>query len=711
MKRFLTAGLVILISAHIASVTALADFDEIPAGKGHDGGYGLCVGFGGDLVAIGAAGSVVNLKDLWLYGPGIKSKVIGGNYNDYGFAVQATPDGYIAVGQTKSVRPGNLDVWLIKVDQFGNAQWQRTFGGDGDDCGFDVQQTRDGGYIIVGRTGSYGAGEFDVLLIKTLGNGELEWMQTFGGPDDDMGYSVQQTSDGGYILTGCKESEDTIDKQLWLIKTDPKGRLLWDRVFGGGKDDHGRGVIQTSDGCYVVAGWTESFSVGSRDAYLVKTDSRGNLLWEKAIGGKFEDCAQSIIETPDNLYVFTGWTWSYQGKPGTWLVALRPDGKEVEWNAMFYGVAGHWGYCVRQFDRDTFAIAGVSTGNDKFALGYDGFIIRYKPHGDWPVWYNAYDGGKGPVVPGGVTEYLDELGYGVKWETATGKLTLRNCESPTAQQTASIRNKSARQQSQRIISRTESPRDFLVRVLSNHWIATHRVYTTDQREFDAVLLTEKPGQLCLAKAGAGATSKFEIPKDSVVRIEPLVEAQVADEICGMLRMERKKFASDQQRQCYEDAIKELSERCCKYGAPYPGTSLVSVRLNEQDGEMAEAVLENNNKKMTVKEGDMIDDFTVMGRDAETNTVLLRMGEDGTVTRIWPAKMWDNLGSASSEEEVQKEPETVTPEPEKVSRREIPQNESPPPVSSVDRQSRPETGTDWRARLENLWNKIVEAVTK
>ncbi len=223
------------------------------------------------------------------------TKTFGASDDDIGYSVQPTVDGgYIMVGTIESYGAGGLDIWLIKTDSLGAEQWYKTFGGQYDDYGYSVEQTADRGYIIIGTTESYGAGGSDIWLIKIDSSGNEQWRRTFGGTMDDYGKAVQQTPDGGYILTGSIETLGLNGIDLLLIKTNSVGTMQWSKNFNKNEEDYGEAVIRTSDGGYIIAGWTYFGDNDNIDVWLIKTDANGNMQWNRTYHKADEDYGFSV---------------------------------------------------------------------------------------------------------------------------------------------------------------------------------------------------------------------------------------------------------------------------------------------------------------------------------------------------------------------------------------------------------------------------------
>jgi hypothetical protein len=201
----------------------------------------------------------------------------GQSGNDYGYyAVQTGDGGYALVGGTDSYGSGLADVYFVKIDSSGSMQWNKTYGGANDDFGRSLVRTTDGGYALAGYTTSFGFGSYDVYLVKTDVNGNFFWNKTFGGPNDDRGYSIVQTADAGYAIAGHTGSFGAGGvSDVYLVKIDALGNLQWSRTYGGTGYDIGYSFVLTADGGYAIAGSTYSYGAGNYDMYLVKTEVQG----------------------------------------------------------------------------------------------------------------------------------------------------------------------------------------------------------------------------------------------------------------------------------------------------------------------------------------------------------------------------------------------------------------------------------------------------
>ena len=342
-----------------------------------DGGF-ICGGYTGDIFVTTSSFLLVktnsNGDTLW-------AKSYGGPLQDLGWFVQQTSDdGYIMTGFTQSFGAGVEDIYLIKTDSLGDLMWSRTFGGINNDRGNCVRQTTDGGYIVAGFTESFGAGSSDIFLIKTDANGDSLWTKILGGADADIGSFVLQTADGGFLVTGVTSSFGTGNSDLFLIKTDQNGDPLWQKAYGDLGDDYGYSIQQLVDGSFIVAGYTSSFGAGDHDCYLLKTDSTGDLLWSKAYGGVGIDRARSVLQTTDGGYLIAGFSYSFSvnGLGDAYLIKTNSNG-DMMWTNFFGGESEDQVRSVNPTSDGGYILTG---GSLSFGTGtYDLYLVKSDSNG------------------------------------------------------------------------------------------------------------------------------------------------------------------------------------------------------------------------------------------------------------------------------------------------------------------------------------------
>lgn len=333
---------------------------------------------------------------------------LGTATNNYIQAIYQTADnGYIIAGQVG----GTGNFWIVKIDESGNIEWEKSFGGTGGERAMDIQQTTDGGYIAVGFTystdgdvtGNHGGIDYWMVKLDSIGN--LQWQKCLGGTKQDWANSVRQTPDGGYIVAGFSLSNDGdvtghhgiagVQADYWIVKTDDLGNIQWQKSLGGTGEDQAFSVRLTSDGGYVVAGFSRSTdgdvsgNHGGGDFWIVKLNSSGAIQWQKALGGSMTEQASSIEQTVDGGYIIAGYTLSNNGDVSGnhggrdfWVVKLNGSGT-LQWQKALGGTEEDNAYSVQQTTDGGYFIVGSTTSNNGDVNGHHGnadyWVVKLAP--------------------------------------------------------------------------------------------------------------------------------------------------------------------------------------------------------------------------------------------------------------------------------------------------------------------------------------------
>lgn len=310
-------------------------------------------------------------------------KIYGGDGSDRGYSVDVCQDGgYIIAGRTMSFGAGGEDVYVLRTDEAGDTSWCRTYGGPGEDRGCCVRQTMDGGYVIAGYTSSFGAGEMDVYLLKLDAWGDSVWTKTYGTEGYEEGRWLDATPDGGYVIVGYTTSGGAGGQDMYVVKTDSAGALEWSQTYGDSLAEQAYCITSASEGGYVVAGYTKSHGVGADNLYLVEIDEDGVELWSRAYGGSSPQRAHSICATTDGGYAVAG----YKGMKKVYLVRLDAAGDSL-WTRTYGGSGDDIGWSVWETSDGGFVVAGET---ESFGAGdFDGWLIKTDASGD-SSWSRTY---------------------------------------------------------------------------------------------------------------------------------------------------------------------------------------------------------------------------------------------------------------------------------------------------------------------------------
>ncbi len=312
--------------------------------------------------------------------------------NTYGKGVgnwirQTTDGGYILTGSTPM--NGDNRIVLIKLDAEGNSLWAKTFGNTGDNYGYAVEQTTDGGFIIVGETDtSYIVSKPAVYLVKTDQNGDTLWTRTYGESTRSAGYSVQQTTDSGYIITGKILAQ--LD-ELYLIKTDSNGDTMWTKTYGGNYSSAGYSVQQTTDGGYIITGHTDYWPGISSNVYLIRTDAQGDTLWTRIYNRSDNDAGFGMQQVENSGFIVVGKTFGNYpySNPLIWLLRIDDNG-DTTWTRTYGDETGiTYGFSIQQTTDNGYILTGLAYRNGSSNL--DVYLMKTNSSGD-STWTKTYGG-------------------------------------------------------------------------------------------------------------------------------------------------------------------------------------------------------------------------------------------------------------------------------------------------------------------------------
>lgn len=343
--------------------------------------------------------------------------LIGAAFLDEASCIKQTSDGgYILAGWSNSNNGivtgnhGSFDCWIVKLSSTGLLEWQKSYGGTSADKANSIIQTNDGGYILTGFANSNNGdvignhGSYDFWVIKLTSTGIIEWQKTLGGSSLDQAYSIIQTSDGGYVVAGTALSVDGDvtsnhgSHDYWIVKLSLNGIIEWQKSLGGTNSDNGISIIESSNGGYIVAGYSNSNdgnvtgNHGDFDCWVVKLTVSGIIEWQKSYGGTGNDRARCIYQTADNGYIFCGYTESNNGdvsgnhgSSDFWIIKITAIGN-IEWQKTIGGTAVDNSYGIIQTSVGEYVVVGYSQSNNGDVLvnygSSDALIVKISAIGE-----------------------------------------------------------------------------------------------------------------------------------------------------------------------------------------------------------------------------------------------------------------------------------------------------------------------------------------
>ncbi|HYV93854.1 MAG TPA: T9SS type A sorting domain-containing protein [Chitinophagales bacterium] len=376
-------------------------------GSNLDGAYSLQQTTDSGYIVAGATNSIGNGgSDYWIAKIDKSGNLewdhsFGGSLDEYALSIDQTIDsGYVVAGYSYSdtlyQNHGEADYWIVKLNSSGSPEWQKYFGGSANDQAYSIQQTIDTGYIVAGWTasndgnvsGKHDSTDYWIVKLDPLGN--LEWQKCLGGSDDDQAASIQQTADGGYVVAGWTSSNDFDvsgnhgGDDYWVVKLDAGGNKTWQACLGNTAEDQATSIAQTTDGGFIVAGYSFSYSNGDADYWIVKLDESGTMVWQNNFGGVDQEVANSVEQTFDSGFIVCGKAESdtgNQGKHDFWILKLDTGGN-LEWEKSLGGDKDDIAFQIQQTIDSGYVVGGWSVSTNGAVWGNHGirdyWIVKLK---------------------------------------------------------------------------------------------------------------------------------------------------------------------------------------------------------------------------------------------------------------------------------------------------------------------------------------------
>jgi hypothetical protein len=385
-----TAHLLLPEKRVVEAQTVSSPWNRTFGGGLDDGGYSLVEVSTGGFACVGyTMSSGAGVQDVWLVRTAVDgspqwSQPFGGTAGDWGRSVLEVGIGeFIILGDTNSYGAGSTDFYLLRICASGCLLWNKTHGGFDGDSGRSVIEVTGGGFMLGGYTTSFGAGGYDMWVVRTDADGNHLWNQTYGSIGGDFGMSVLEVSPSGFVIAGYTTSFGEGLGDIWLVRIDVNGNLLWSRTYGGLWYEYGVAMIEVSSGGFAIVGYTESFGAGGWDMWLVRTDADGNHLWNQTYGGVDDDRGFSVVEAVTGGFVLTGYTGSFgAGWQDLWVVRTDADGNHL-WNQTYGGSTHDVGRSIVRAGPGGYVILGDT---DSFGAGLDDFwLIRVTDGPTFPV--------------------------------------------------------------------------------------------------------------------------------------------------------------------------------------------------------------------------------------------------------------------------------------------------------------------------------------